>query len=71
MDYMLNFIYFRTFIFIYFIAVDSSAILVDRFRVTVALFYIHCIAIWKYLYSCFESSLGFPHLLLAHGRHMK
>ena len=63
MEYMLNFIDFRVFLFIYFVAVDSSVILVGRFQVVMALFYIHCVAIWKYLYSCFESSLGFPHFL--------
>ena len=63
MEYMLNFIDFQIFLFIYFIVVDSSIILVGRFRVVVALFYIHCVAIWKYLYSYFESSLGFPHFL--------
>ena len=71
MEYMLNFIDFRVFLFIYFVAVDSSVILVGRFQVVMALFSIHCVAIWKYLYSCFESSLGFPHLLRAHERHMK
>ena len=71
MDYMLNFIDFWMFLFIYFVVVDSSAILMGQFRFFGALFYIHYVAIWKYHYSCFESSLGFPHLIQAHGRHMK
>ena len=71
MDYMLNFIDFWMFLFIYFVVVDSSAILIGRFWVAMALFYIHYVAIWKHHHSCFESSLGFPYPLQAHRRHMK
>ena len=42
---MLNFIDFQIFLFIYFVVVDFFAIHVGQFRVVVALFYIHGIAI--------------------------
>ena len=48
--YMLNFIDFQIFLFIYFFVVDFFVIHVGRFRVVVALFCIHDIAIWKYIH---------------------
>ena len=47
---MLNFIDFQIFLFIYFLVVNFFAIHAGRFRVAVALFCIHCVAIWKYIH---------------------
>ena len=67
---MLNFVDFRILFFIY-LVVDSFAILVGWLRISLALFHMHCVAIWKYHFfyhalNLLVVSLSIPSLLNEH-----